>query len=125
MNRVESSPRPEFDRWQEVLEQLPFALDLARHMRNYANHYEDRNYGAVILGLTPNNELGTFTGSNTNLMPGQNPTKQCAERDALIKAKAADVLYVPAVVVSGHIQPDTHSGKHLETTHPCGNCRHD
>lgn len=122
---VEAVPRGH-DRWLATIRILPAAIDASRRMRQYGRHYKGQDgiyVGAAAVAGT-DTEFGIFTGANQNLMPGDNPTKVCAEpvsEEKMVRYYgAAAPKIMTAQVVSGNVQPDTHSRVASATLHSCG-----
>jgi hypothetical protein len=73
-----------------------------------------------------NGALAFFKGANQKLVEGETDTKVCAEQVAMEKMhrnrddSGGAFNYIPAIFVSGPVQPDTHSGLVTPTLHSCG-----
>lgn len=111
------------DAWYAYVQLGPYAIERVRQAAMRARHYAGKQVGAVVLALSESGGTVLFDGANQNLYPGENPTKKCAEMDALEQMQEHGFHRLKGLWVTGNVQPDTHSGVLSPTLHPCGNCR--
>ncbi|HET9174114.1 MAG TPA: hypothetical protein VFN56_02420 [Candidatus Saccharimonadales bacterium] len=99
----------------------PRLVHLAREAREDAVSYRGFKVGAAALVTNVDGEIRIFDGANYKLRKDDETI--CAEKSVLNKVIKNKFDRVIAMVVSGPIQPDRHSGLELPTLHPCGDCR--
>lgn len=109
----------DFDPWETFVRLGPDMIDIARDMREYANHHSGVDVGAVVLASSEDGMWGLFPAANQNLRKGPNDTKACAEEIAITKVLEHGFRRIHAIVGVGTVQADSESGLVTDTLHNC------
>lgn len=131
------------DPWWHLVHDGPRMLLETREARRMAKHYNGFNVGGKAVAASNEGDYIETVGANQKLCEGETKSKMCAEIIAAAKIQnIQDVVNKPrkkenknrteedklslmafqivALVASGPVQPDTHSGLKTPTLHSCG-----